>query len=81
MTDPGDVTVILSRRNLLALLHKLEMEGSARTIVSEFEDGTSLTMKSETDDEHYNHPARDPRAVHPGRMHPETENFIERSTT
>ncbi len=75
--------VVLSRRNLLALLHKLEMEWSARTITSGNgyrldEDGTptiardlELIVRSETDAEHYGE-----RPFPAGAMHPDTEAFI-----
>ncbi len=65
------------------LLHKLEMEGSARTITTGnayrvHEDGTpkiaddlELIVKSETDAEHYGD-----RPFPAGVMHPDTEAFI-----
>lgn len=59
--------VVLSKRNLLAGLHKLEMPGSARTITS---GDDRLILKFETDEEHY--ADRGPA----GRMHPQTEEFI-----
>jgi hypothetical protein len=64
--------VTLSRRNLLALLHKLEMSGSARTLVSEdCPEGLVLVVRSEEDDEHYG-----ARSLPPGPLHPSTEAFI-----
>jgi len=75
--------VVLSRRNLLALLHKLEMTGSARTIASTNayrvdDEGTPqiahdlvLIVQSETDAEHYGE-----RPFPAGGMHPDTEAFI-----
>lgn len=71
-----DVTVVLSRRNLLSMLHKLDFPGSARTIFSEGAgiDGT-LILKAEDDDEHYNHPNREAKG-YVGPMHPDTEAFI-----
>ncbi len=75
--------VVLSRRNLLSLLHKLEMNRSARTITSGngyrvTQDGTpriahdiELIVKSETDAEHYGE-----RPFPAGAMHPDTEAFI-----
>jgi hypothetical protein len=51
------ICVDLSRRNLLALLHKLDMPGSGRTIYREIEgvDGQEaiLIVRSEDDDAHY----------------------------
>jgi hypothetical protein len=65
----GEVEVTLSRRNLLSLLHKLDWDGSARTI-QKFADGIVLTVVAEDDDEHYGEYAA-------GVMHDETERFIE----
>lgn len=59
-------TVTLSRRNLLAGLHKLDMPNSARTIIS---GDDRLILKFEDNDEHYG----DRR---PGVMYPDTEEFI-----
>ena len=64
--------VYLSRRNLLALLTKLDMPGSARTIV--WHDEFSVT--SEPDDVHYSHESR--LGCPPGVMHPQTEADITR---
>lgn len=63
-------TVTLSKRNLLALLTKLEMAGSARTIVSynTEPDGWVLVVRAESDEEHYS-----TRTFPPGPMHPHTE--------
>jgi hypothetical protein len=75
-----EVRVVLSRRNLLSLLHKLDMEGSNREIHNNdcFEDGkqcpingTLLILNCEDDDEHYSK-----RLAGPGMMHPETETFV-----
>lgn len=63
------IRVTLSRRNLLALLHKLEMAGSHRMIGKELANGLTLTIKAEEDEESY-------QEREPGRMHPETEKFI-----
>lgn len=57
--------VELSRRNLLTLLHKLDMPGSARTIIKP--GGTII--KVVTDEEAYGDRA-------PGAAHPDTEVFI-----
>jgi hypothetical protein len=64
--------ITLSRRNLLALLQKLEMEGSARTLVSDdCPEGLELVVRAEDDEQHYRS-----RAVPPGPMHPRTESFL-----
>jgi hypothetical protein len=74
ITD-GEVCVTLSRKNLLTGLHKLEMEGSARTIYSDDAGSEKrLVLRFERDDEHYTHPDR--QGVGAGMMHPETEKFI-----
>lgn len=62
-------TVTLSRKNLLAGLHKLDMPGSARTIIS---GDDRLILKFETDAEHYADRPTGPA----GAMHPDTEKFI-----
>lgn len=66
--------VVLSRRNLLALVHKLEMPGSARTLETDTDTpaGWTLRVRCEDDAEHYQHRGWPP----PGRMHPDTEQFI-----
>ena len=79
-----DVVVTLSRRNLLALLHKLDMEGSARTIQNNdtYLNGVStpgiiLTLRCEDDDEHYSKRIEKYGVgSRPGEMHPDTEAFI-----
>lgn len=68
-----DGTIVLSRRNLLALLHKLDMPGSQRTIIGRA-DGVAVIVRSEDDEVHYAHPSRVGEA--PGEMHPATESFI-----
>ena len=55
----------LSRRNLLTLLHKLQMPGSACTIIKP--GGTPIVAQS--DEVHY-------AGRQPGPAHPETEAFI-----
>lgn len=67
---PSGIEVTLSRRNILALLHKLDWEGSARTIQKESGNGMILTLVAEEDDEHYGDDL-------PGGMHTMTEQFIE----
>jgi len=64
VTD-DEVTVHVSRRNLLTLLHKLEMADSKRTLSRRPHDGGSriLTLVADEDDTHYGD--RVPGAVHP----------------
>ncbi len=64
------VVITLSQRNLLSLLAKLAgfPAGSACTITFAGEDGPSLVVHAEPDEEHYA-----ARLAPPGRMHPETE--------
>lgn len=85
------VVVTLSRRNLLALLHKLEMPGSRRTIENNdcYEDGvqtpwypgeeeqTALprTALVVSCEDDSEHYGR--RPVGPGVMHPATERYVE----
>lgn len=69
----GEIEVTLSRRNLLSLSHKLDWDGSARTI-QKLADGIVLTVVAEDDDEHYGDFAA-------GVMHEETERFIEERTS
>lgn len=65
--------VTLSRRNLLALLLKLDgyPKDSACTIYTDIDtDGYILVVKAEEDDKHYaDRPA-------PGTMHPDTEKVL-----
>lgn len=68
--SPSGIEVTLSRRNILALLHKLDWEGSARTIQKECGNGMILTLVAEEDDEHYD-------GNEPGVMHTATESFIQ----
>ena len=68
-TDIGGIRVILSERNLKALLAKLQQGDSARTIVRRNEDGNGpllVYVSSEPDDQHYGN-------REPGEMHPATE--------
>ena len=64
---PRRTVIVLSRRNLLALLAKLDghPEGSACTIAGGA-DAPGFLVRAEEDDVHYADRA-------PGRMHPETE--------
>jgi hypothetical protein len=72
--------VTLSRRNLLTLLHKLDMPTSFRTITNSdcWLNGTlapdlTLVLRCEDDEEHYSK-----RPDPPGPMHPASEAFIRR---
>lgn len=60
--------IVLSRRNLLALLHKLDKSGSSRTLVKSCDNGV-LIVRAEDDSEHYGDKK-------PGQMTSDTENFI-----
>jgi hypothetical protein len=81
LQSDGEETVIhvtLSERNLLALLQKLAMPGSARTLASahayrhdELVDDLTLVVQVEDDDAHYGE-----RGFPPGPMHPQTEQFL-----
>ena len=71
------VAVALSRRNLLALLAKLDTEGSECTLHKREEplgEQWALVVIAEEDGEHY-----DGRAEPPGPTHQVTEAFIRRS--
>lgn len=61
--------VKLSRSNLKALLHKLDVENSARTIVRVTEDDWYLMVTAEEDEDHYGTRKR-------GLMTDETEKAI-----
>jgi hypothetical protein len=76
----GVAVVTLSRRNLLTLLHKLDMRGSARTLTNgdcylNFvpTDLLTLVLRAEDDDAHYGE-RREP----PGPLHPASEGFVRR---
>lgn len=64
--------VVLSRRNLLSLLHKVDLPAGAsnRTLVKETEEGV-IVVQAEPDEAHYGDKA-------PGRMEESTEAFIKR---
>lgn len=68
------VEVALSRRNLLSLLHKLDMPGSLRTLETDgsVPVGWRLRVRAEDDAEHYQPRGWPP----PGIMHPATEAFL-----
>lgn len=67
------VIVVLSKRNLLALLAKVDDTDSAKTIIrdcrGEFDGGMALVLQVEPDEVHY-------KDRKPGLMHPKTEGFI-----
>jgi hypothetical protein len=70
------VRVILSERNLKALLAKLEghPRNSECTITYDTRDGVQLFVSAEPDAIHYANPERDLPV--PGLMHPDTEEAI-----
>lgn len=77
--------VTLSKRNLLTLLHKLEMPGSARRIENnvvyvdgELNDEIMLVLCCEDDETHYADPDR--LGGPAGRMHPESEAYVRSHT-
>lgn len=67
----SDVVIVLSRRNLLTLLAKLDEhpKGSLKQIVK-VGHNEYITVKAEEDESHYSD-------RQPGRMHPETEAAIQ----
>lgn len=69
----SSVDVALSRRNLLALLSKLDHPDSACTL-TKYEDGVTLRVTAESDEDHY----RDRPEGGPGPMVEWTERDIER---
>lgn len=60
----GRIRVVLSKRNLLVLLTKLDWDESARTIIN-----GDVAVSAEPDEEHY-------KDHEPGEMHPLTEAAI-----
>jgi hypothetical protein len=88
--DGRRVEVVLSRRNLLTLLHKLDMPGSMRTITNNdcWQDGEQTPFypgeEQKTDlprtllilrcENDDEHYSK--RPVGPGAMHPATEKFV-----
>lgn len=74
--DEDSVKVVLSKRNLLALLAKVDDPDSAKTIFMESAaDGKTLWVRVEPDIVHY-----EDRPYGPGRMHHKAEKFIEEVT-
>lgn len=74
--DEETVIVVLSRRNLLALLAKLRgfPAKSSCTLSYSTKNNQRLLVQAEEDDVHYANPERDDDArLKPGKMHPETE--------
>jgi hypothetical protein len=82
-TRDGEVTgLVLSRRNLLTLLAKLDgaPSWSQRTILAPAAYGR-FVLTAEEDEEHYNNPERllvTGEVGRAGRMHPETEAELAR---
>jgi hypothetical protein len=77
LTESGFIVVRLSRRNVLALLSKLDQPGSARVLVQQgayvcgvLQEELVLVVHVEPDELHY--AGRCP----PGAMSPETEAFV-----
>lgn len=72
-------TLVVSRRNLLSLLAKLDGNppGSACTLGAPAAYG-AFFITAEEDDEHYSHPdrLRDVGSSEAGAMHPDTERAI-----
>lgn len=72
----SEIEVVLSRRNLLAGLHKLDMPGSYRELqTDDGDDPRVLRVRFEDDADHYAHPDRRAPKI-AGPMHPDTEKFI-----
>jgi hypothetical protein len=69
MQTEGVTRVFLSRRNLLALLHKLDLKGSMRTIQLDLDRGDILLVTAEDDKDHYD-------SREPGEMLTSTEQYI-----
>jgi len=86
------IAVTLSRRNLLALLHKLDTPGSARTIINgdSWEDGVQTPWPGKAGEtalpptllvlrceDDLEHYAARPQP--PGEMHPQTEEYVRKN--
>jgi hypothetical protein len=71
MVQAHMVKVVLSRRNLLSLLHKLSVSDSEATLVKHIGRDT-LIVQAEDDGPHY-------AGQSAGQMHPDTEAFIRRN--
>lgn len=79
--SPAAVIVTLSKRNLLALLQKVDDPLSNRMLVSGYVylqgglfDGVELVIRCEPDSQHY------AERESPGPMHPSAQMFIARQT-
>jgi len=74
--DDHVIGVVLSRRNLLTLIAKLDgvPEDSACTILAPIQYGPFF-VKAEEDAEHYHHPEREAQGE-AGVMHPATERVL-----
>lgn len=64
----GVIQVVLSKRNLLTLLHKLDVPTSKREIVKQT-GGVFISVRAEDDNTHY-------KDATPGKMSTDTEAFI-----
>jgi len=74
-THGQTLRITLSRRNLLALLQKLDTMGdSACTIVRQCDNGWGVVVTAEPDEVHYADRL-------PGAMHPVTETALRRGFT
>jgi hypothetical protein len=71
MVQANMVKVVLSRRNLLSLLHKLSVSDSEATLVKHIGRDT-LIVQAEHDESHY-------AGETPGQMRSDTEAFIRRN--
>lgn len=65
------LAIRLSLRNVLTLLHKLEKEGSHRTLIKTIDSGQRVALIIEPDEVHYAG-----RPEPPGPMSPDTEQFV-----
>jgi hypothetical protein len=72
--------LVVSRRNLLTMLAKLDEHpsGSKRTILAPTQYGRFF-LQAEEDEEHYEHESREEAQGVAGRMHPDTERRIRES--
>jgi hypothetical protein len=63
--EDGRIEIALSRRNLLAMLNKVDRADSARRMEKDEEEHGYLVVVCETDEEHYGSREYGPGAVHP----------------
>lgn len=73
-SDELGVTVVLSRRNVMSLINKVEDPKSHRAIIGG-SDAEGLTVKVETDVEHYFH--NDRQCTFPGEVHPDHDPGVD----